>query len=81
MNNLHAAFALRNLKAFRQELDGTGPNAAHQRGAHGHGVGSGSAGRSWQLKEFAQSTPVKADPNERDVQGRTWVASLDVCVS
>jgi hypothetical protein len=76
MNNLHAAFALRNLKAFKQELDGISNSNAHRNGHnHGHGVGSGSAGRSWQLREFASSTPTKADPNERDVQGRTCVSA------
>jgi hypothetical protein len=71
MPNLHVYYYHGNVKAFRQELDGTSPGSTNgQHGRNGGGVGSGSVGKSWTLGGFA-GAPVKADPNERDSLGRT----------
>lgn len=67
MPNLHAHYYHGNVKAFRQELDGTPAVNGGQRS--GAGPSSASGGRSWTLTAFAQ--PVKGDPNERDAFGRT----------
>jgi hypothetical protein len=64
MPNLHVHYFHGNVKAFRQELDGTAPKVG---GGGGGGVGSGSFGKSWTLGGIGG----KADPNERDVFGRT----------
>ncbi|KAL7424397.1 hypothetical protein Q5752_000079 [Cryptotrichosporon argae] len=73
MPNLHAHYYHGNVKAFRQELDGTGAGAQAASGGGGGGKGlnpgSASGGRSWTLGGMAMVH--KADPNERDQQGRT----------
>ncbi|TXT07152.1 hypothetical protein VHUM_03322 [Vanrija humicola] len=63
MPNLHAHYYHGNVKAFRQELDGTATHALPSQG-------SASGGRSWSAGGFT-CPPVKADPNERDGLGRT----------
>lgn len=68
MVNLHAHYYHGNVKAFRQELDGTAPPASTPRS--GANPSSASGGRSWTQNGFAQAS-VKADPNERDALGRT----------
>lgn len=69
MPNLHAHYYHGNLKAFRQELDGTAAAAQKQERGN-NGVGSASFGKSWTLSGGAGGV-VKADPNERDAFGRT----------
>ncbi|OCF36502.1 hypothetical protein I316_01751 [Kwoniella heveanensis BCC8398] len=83
MPNLHVHFGNGNLKAFRQELDGTGTAAggsgSNNNGngggwkANGVGPGSASGGRSWTMGGWGGNAgpPVKADINERDQFGRT----------
>ncbi|ORY24955.1 hypothetical protein BCR39DRAFT_545340 [Naematelia encephala] len=74
MPNLHVHFLNGNIKAFRQELDGTGgPNTGAGGGVGGggwKGPGSASGGKSWTLSGMS-GMPTKADPNERDAFGRT----------
>ena len=77
MGNLHVHFYHGNVKAFRQELDGSGgQNTNVATGTSGSGskmgggVGSGSVGKSWTMSGLT-SVPVKADPNDRDQYGRT----------
>ncbi|KAL1405470.1 hypothetical protein Q8F55_009102 [Vanrija albida] len=82
MPNLHAHYYHGNVKAFRQELDGTATHAlpsqagagssSNANGATGKSLnpGSASGGRSWSAGGFT-CPPVKADPNERDALGRT----------
>jgi hypothetical protein len=60
MPNLHVHYHHNNVKAFRQELDGTAPKSTA-------GYGGGSLGKSWTLGGVGG----KADPNERDALGRT----------
>lgn len=69
MPNLHAHYHHGNVKAFRQELDGTSTPA--NGGRSSLNPGSASGGRSWTLG--MHGPPVKADPNERDALGRTSV--------
>ncbi|WVQ71777.1 hypothetical protein IAR50_001318 [Cryptococcus sp. DSM 104548] len=75
MTNLHLHFWNGNVKAFRQELDGTGGGQTPAKGGGGgggSGIGPGSAsggnGKSWLMSGMAGS---KGDPNERDMFGRT----------
>ncbi|WVQ98856.1 hypothetical protein IAU59_005987 [Kwoniella sp. CBS 9459] len=83
MPNLHVHFGNGNLKAFRQELDGTASNSNNTNNgggggggggwkgnANGVGPGSASGGRSWSMGGWS-GPPVKADINERDQHGRT----------
>lgn len=68
MPNLHAHYHHGNVKAFRQELDGT---AAPSNGGRTLNPGSASGGRSWTMN--GNGLQMKGDPNERDALGRTWV--------
>ncbi|TYJ56674.1 hypothetical protein B9479_002604 [Cryptococcus floricola] len=75
MTNLHLHFWNGNVKAFRQELEGTGGGQAPAKGGGGggnSGIGPGSAsggnGKSWLMSGMTGS---KGDPNERDMYGRT----------
>lgn len=73
MPNLHVHYLNGNVKAFRQELDGTGGgNGAGGGGGGGgwKGPGSAGAGRSWTMNGMS-GVPSKGDPNERDQFGRT----------
>jgi len=73
MPNLHAHYHHGNIKAFRQELDGTGSAVPSSGGGGRSGT---SAGKSWTMSGM-NGVPVKADPNERDQYGRTWVLVTD----
>ncbi|WVW82934.1 hypothetical protein I302_104949 [Kwoniella bestiolae CBS 10118] len=68
MPNLHVHYYNGNVKAFRQELDGSN-NSSHA-GGKGVNPGSASGGRSWSIGGFSGG-PVKSDINERDQFGRT----------
>ncbi|KAK8869660.1 hypothetical protein IAR55_000228 [Kwoniella newhampshirensis] len=76
MPNLHVHYHNGNIKAFRQELEGTANNNPGSvnggAGGGGKGIGPGSAsgGKSWSMGGFT-GVPVKADINERDNLGRT----------
>lgn len=75
MPNPHVHFLNGNVKAFRQELDGTAGGCTPKGGNGGGGGGlgpsssSGGNGKSWMMSGMGASG--KADPNERDVFGRT----------
>ncbi|KIR59891.1 hypothetical protein I314_04326 [Cryptococcus bacillisporus CA1873] len=74
MPNLHVHFLNGNVKAFRQELDGTAGGCT-PKGGNGGGGGlgpssaSGGNGKSWMMSGMGAGG--KADPNERDMFGRT----------
>ncbi|WVR05289.1 hypothetical protein IAU60_002302 [Kwoniella sp. DSM 27419] len=75
MPNLHVHFLNGNVKAFRQELEGSaqtggGPGGGGGGWKGGVGPGSASGGKSWTMSGMS-APPVKADINERDQYGRT----------
>jgi hypothetical protein len=65
MPNLHVYYLNGNVKAFRQELDGSSGKNTSQAGH----AGGGSLGKSWGAGGYMSNG--KADPNERDAFGRT----------
>lgn len=68
MPNLHVHYYHGSLKAFRQELDGTANTAGKQE----KNGASSSLGKSWTMSNGVGNNG-KADPNERDAFGRTYV--------
>ncbi|OCF55793.1 hypothetical protein L486_06545 [Kwoniella mangroviensis CBS 10435] len=68
MPNLHVHYYNGNIKAFRQELDGS--HTYNTGGKGGINPGSASGGKSWSISGFSTGS-VKADINERDQFGRT----------
>ncbi|WVN86717.1 uncharacterized protein L203_101889 [Cryptococcus depauperatus CBS 7841] len=72
MPNLHTHFFNSNVKAFRQELDGTAGGSFKNNGGSGTGIepGSASGGKSWAASGMTMQQE-KADPNEKDMWGRT----------
>lgn len=75
MPNLHAHYYLGNVKQFRQELD-TSLSSSSSKGGGGGGGQVGSAGKSWGNGGMEMRSGGKADPNERDSLGRTYVSFI-----
>lgn len=63
MPNLHVHYLNGNVKAFRQELDGSASSSSKNTSG-----GQGSLGKSWSGLGYMSNG--KADPNERDAFGR-----------
>ncbi|WWC60971.1 uncharacterized protein I303_103548 [Kwoniella dejecticola CBS 10117] len=69
MPNLHVHYHNGNVKAFRQELDGSS-NTSNTKGNNVNPGSASGGGKSWSMNGFI-GVPVKTDINERDQHGRT----------
>ncbi|WWC69338.1 uncharacterized protein I206_103276 [Kwoniella pini CBS 10737] len=69
MPNLHVHYQNGNVKAFRQELDGS-TNINNTKGGNINPGSASGGGKSWSMNGFI-GVPIKTDINERDQYGRT----------